>query len=319
MKDGEIKNISNVNLNVNKGITFIESDTQKYEADFFIDCTGFKRLLINKLGAKWISYKKYLKVNSAITFQTPDEENYNCWTLAKAMKFGWRFKIPVQGRHGNGYIFSDKYTTPEKAKLEIEKELGYKINIGKHIKFDPGRLDKVWIKNCVAIGLSANFVEPLEATSIGTSIQQSFLLMHNLNDPVGSVREQYNTQVKSIMENIRDFIYLHYLRWNQHNWFWKNYTYENAPLNIKKMIGLWKRRLPIDDDMKTSNYSLFWACNFIQVLNGLGFYDYNNSIKKQYNLIPTKTKNEIENYFKKINNILIYKKHKEIINERKNS
>ncbi len=192
--------ISNVNLNVNKGITFIESDTQKYEADFFIDCTGFKRLLINKLGAKWISYKKYLKVNSAITFQTPDEENYNCWTLAKAMKFGWRFKIPVQGRHGNGYIFSDKYTTPEKAKLEIEKELGYKINIGKHIKFDPGRLDKVWIKNCVAIGLSANFVEPLEATSIGTSIQQSFLLMHNLSDPVGSVREQYNTQVKSIMK-----------------------------------------------------------------------------------------------------------------------
>ncbi len=311
--------INNVNINVNKGITSIQSNTQKYEADFFIDCTGFKRLLISKLGAKWKSYKKYLKVNSAITFQTPDEENYNCWTLAKAMKFGWRFKIPVQGRHGNGYIFSDKYTTPEKAKLEVEKELGYEIDVGKHIKFDPGRLDKVWIKNCVAIGLSANFVEPLEATSIGTSIQQSFLLMHNLSDPVGSVRDQYNSQVKSIMENIKDFIYLHYLRWNRHNWFWKNYTYENAPLNIKKMIGLWKRRLPIDDDMKTSNYSLFWACNFIQVLNGFGFYDYNNSIKKQYNLMPTKTKNELENYFKKIDSNLIYKTHKEIINETKNS
>ena len=153
--------IDNVDINT-KGINFVESKKQKYEGDFFIDCTGFKRLLICKLGGKWESYKKYLKVNSAITFQTPDEDNYNCWTLAKAMKFGWRFKIPVQGRHGNGYIFSDKYTNAEKAKLEVEKELGHEINIGKHIKFDPGRLDKVWIKNCVAIGLSANFVEPLE-------------------------------------------------------------------------------------------------------------------------------------------------------------
>ncbi len=121
------------------------------------------------------------------------------------------------------------------------------------------------------------------------------------------------------MENIIDFIYLHYLRWNRHNWFWKNYTHENAPPNIKKMIGLWKRRLPIDDDMKTSDYSLFWACNFIQVLDGLGFYEYNNSIKKQHNLLPIKVKDELKNYFKKINTNLVYKTHKEIINGTKNS
>ena len=310
--------INKVNI-TNKGITSVESSENKYKADFFIDCTGFKKLLISKLGAKWKSYKKYLKVNSAITFQTPDEKNYNCWTLAKAMKFGWRFKIPVQGRHGNGYIFSDKYTTPEKAKLEIEKELGYKINIGKHIKFDPGCLDKVWIKNCVAIGLSANFVEPLEATSIGTSIQQSFLLMHNLSNPVGLVRDQYNNQIKTVMENIRDFIYIHYLRCNNKNWFWKSYTEENAPTSLKKMMSLWRRRLPIDDDMKTSDYSLFWACNFIQVLDGLGFYEYNNSIKKQNKLLPIKVKDDLNNHFKNINNNLIFKTHKEIINGTKNS
>ena len=229
--------IENVKVN-SKGIDYITSKNKKYVADFFIDCTGFKRLLISKLGAKWKSYKKYLKVNSAITFQTKEEENYNCWTLAKAMKFGWRFKIPVQGRSGNGYIFSDKYTTPEKAKLEIEKEVGCKIEVGKHIKFDPGRLDKVWIKNCVAIGLSANFVEPLEATSIGTSIQQAFLLMHNFPNPSISVRKQYNDQVKSIMENIIDFIYLHYFAWHKHNWFWKNYGFFNAPPSLKKMIDL---------------------------------------------------------------------------------
>ena len=164
-----------------KGITSIQSKDKEYRADLFIDCTGFKKVLIKGLKAKWKSYKKYLKVNSAFTFQTPEEDTYNLWTLAKAMKFGWRFKIPVQGRHGNGYIFCDKYTNTEKGKLEVEKELGHKITIGREFKFDPGRLDKVWIKNCVAIGLSANFVEPLEATSIGTSIQQAFLLVHNLS------------------------------------------------------------------------------------------------------------------------------------------
>ena len=308
--------IDNVDINT-KGINFVESKKQKYEGDFFIDCTGFKRLLISKLGGKWESYKKYLKVNSAITFQTPDEDNYNCWTLAKAMKFGWRFKIPVQGRHGNGYIFSDKYTNAEKAKLEVEKELGHEINIGKHIKFDPGRLNKVWIKNCVAIGLSANFVEPLEATSIGTSIQQAFLLSHNLSNPVSSVREQYNNQIKSIMENIRDFIYLHYFSWHKHNWFWKNYSYFNAPISLKKMLNLWSKRLPINDDIKTSDYSLFWAPNFIQVLDGLNYYGFNRYVEKQYKFLPKKIKDELEDYLdndlkKKYSNS-IFKTHKEII------
>ena len=311
--------INKIDINVNKGITSIESSTNKYKADFFIDCTGFKRLLISKLGAKWKSYKKYLKVNSAITFQTSDEENYNCWTLAKAMKFGWRFKIPVQGRHGNGYIFSDKYTTPEKAKLEIEKELGYEIDIGKHIKFDPGCLDRVWIKNCVAIGLSANFVEPLEATSIGTSIQQSFLLMHNLSNPVSSVRDQYNYQVKTIMENIRDFIYLHYFGWHKHNWFWKNYDYFNAPLSLKKNLNLWSKRLPINDDLKGSNYKLFWAHNFIQVLHGINFFKESKYLKKQYDFLPKEIKKELEDYLddglKKRYSNLIFKTHKEIIKD----
>lgn len=311
--------IDNVNILNNRGINFVESKKQKYEGDFFIDCTGFKRLLISKLGAKWKSYKKYFKVNSAITFQTPDEDNYNCWTLAKAMKFGWRFKIPVQGRHGNGYIFSDKYTNPEKAKLEVEKELGHEINIGKHIKFDPGCLDKVWIKNCVAVGLSANFVEPLEATSIGTSIQQAFLLMHNLSDPVVSVRDEYNYQVKTIMENIRDFVYLHYFGWHKHNWFWKNYDYFNAPSSLKKNLDIWRRRLPINDDIKTSYYSLFWAPNFIQVLNGIDFYSWNRCVEKQYKLLSKEIKKELENYLdsglkKKYSNVT-FKTHKEIIKD----
>lgn len=283
-----------------KGIASLQSETKTYTANLYIDCTGFKRLLIGKLGAKWKSYKKYLKVNAAFTFQTPDEENYNLWTLAKAMKFGWRFKIPVQGRHGNGYIFCDKYTDVETAKVEVEKELGHEINIAKTFKFDPGRLDKTWIKNCVAVGLAANFVEPLEATSIGTSIQQAYLLMHNLSSPNGAIRQQYNEQVVSIMDNIRDFIYLHYLRWHKHNWFWKNFTWENAPPTLKKMLSIWQRRLPLNDDVKGSDFKLFWGRNYLQVLYGMGMYDYNKEIEKQYNCLSNSYKSMVDHYYKNI-------------------
>jgi tryptophan halogenase len=88
------------------------------------------------------------------------------------MDYGWMFRIPVWGRHGNGYIYDSDYIDEHQAKLEAEKYLGYEVEVAKKIDFDPGALDKVWINNCVAIGLSASFVEPLEASSIGTSIQQ---------------------------------------------------------------------------------------------------------------------------------------------------
>ena len=184
--------------------------------------------------------------------------------------------------------------------VEVEKELGHEINIAKTFKFDPGRLDKTWIKNCVAVGLAANFVEPLEATSIGTSIQQAYLLMHNLSSPNGAIRQQYNEQVVSIMDNIRDFIYLHYLRWHKHNWFWKNFTWENAPPTLKKMLSIWQRRLPLNDDVKGSDFKLFWGRNYLQVLYGMGMYDYNKEIEKQYNCLSNSYKSMVDHYYKNI-------------------
>ena len=77
----------------------------------------FKRILINKLGAKWQSYSKYLKMKSAIVFPIGDTEEYNIWTTAQAMDYGWMFKIPVWGRSGNGYIFDSDYITPGSIEL----------------------------------------------------------------------------------------------------------------------------------------------------------------------------------------------------------
>ena len=262
-----------------------------YKSDFYIDATGFKRILMNKLDCKWKSFNNYLKLNSAITFQTPDEENYNAWTLAKAMDSGWRFKIPVWGRHGNGYIYDNNFITADKAKLEVEKDLGYEIEIGKTFNFDPGTLEDVWIKNCVAIGLSGSFFEPMEATSIGLSIQQSFLLMHRIANYDEKVIKEYNISFNSIIENIRDFIVLHYLTKRNDTDFWKNILKTKIPESLEYNLEKWKTKLPIHEDFKNiSTYSMFFSSNFILVMAGLDLFD-KKEILKEYNFLSNNLKN----------------------------
>jgi tryptophan halogenase len=277
--------ILDVSINEHGNIDLLKGNKQDYTYDFYIDCTGFKRALISKLGAKWQSYGKYLKMKAAIAFPTEDTETYNAWTLARAMDYGWMFRIPVWGRGGNGYIYDSDYINVEQAKAEAEAYLGHEINIGKEFKFDPGCVDRAWINNCVAIGLSANFVEPLEATSIGTSIQQAFLLMHRLPNYDQKVIDGYNKSVNDIMINIRDFVLLHYLVKKDNSQFWKDIQALEIPDSLKELLEIWKHKLPINEDFSNfSDYILFRDANFIHVLHGLGMFD-TNSIKREYEMI----------------------------------
>jgi len=271
-----------VDVNIeNDTIKEIKGNKNSYKSDFFIDCTGLKRLLISKLGAEWKSFKEHLTVNEAIAFQTEDTENYNTYTLAKAMNYGWMWRIPVYGRWGNGYVYNNNYINADQAKKEVEDLLGKKIEVAKNIKFDPGRLDKVWIGNCVAIGLSANFVEPLEATSIGTSIQQTFLLMHLITNYSTKDVETYNKKVESIMLNIRDFIFLHYMVDKDNSDFWKDIKKIKPPKTLKNKLDVWQYRLPIEEDFLDTRYLLFYPHNFIMVMYGLGMIN-NEYIKNEY-------------------------------------
>lgn len=270
--------INDAVINERGEIENLVGNNNVYKYNFYIDCTGFKKLLISKLGAKWTSYKQYLKMKEAIAFPTEDTKEYNIYTVAQAMDYGWMFQIPTYGRQGNGYIFDSDYINADRAKEEVEKLLNKEIQIGRHIKFDPGCLDKVWIKNCVAVGLSANFVEPLEATSIGTTIQQIFLLNHYLLDYDEIQIQEYNSKINSIMNNIRDFIVLHYLTKKQNTNFWKDLNNIILPDSLKQNILKWKNRLPINEDFSCYNtrYILFNEENFIHVLYGLDFFNTKN-------------------------------------------
>jgi len=305
--------ISSVLLDEKGFIKNIIGEKKEYNSDLYIDCTGLKRLLISKLGAKWQSYSKYLKMNEAIAFPTKDTEEYNMFTISKAMKCGWLWRIPTFGRWGNGYVFNSDYINADQAKKEAEEYIGYEVEIFKNIKFDAGALDKVWIKNCVAIGLSANFVEPLEATSIGTSIQQAFLLMHNLPNYNESVSDSYNKQVNFIMNNIRDFIVWHYITKRQDSNFWKDINKNEIPDSLKENLNKWQCRLPIREDFLQSNYLLFYECNWINILYGLKLLNIDN-LKKDISYLNKEAldKTEIE-----LKNISLYNpktiKHKDYL------
>jgi flavin-dependent dehydrogenase len=309
--------IKYIKINNNK-IKYIKG-IKKYTSDFFIDCTGFKKLLIKKLGGKWNSYSKYLPMNEAIAFPTADTKEYDVYTLSKAMTSGWMWRIPTYGRWGNGYVFNNNYINAEQAKKECENYLGFKVQIAKNIKFEAGALEDVWIGNCCAIGLSANFIEPLEATSIGTSIQQIFLLMHYIINYNDKEIMTYNKKIKEIVYNIRDFVILHYLINKKDSKFWKELKV-NIPDSLKNVLEISKRRLLIKEDFN-NNYLLFNSSNFIVVMYALGLLNINN-ISNEYSLINKNIKqlylnNVTLSLQNKKNSIFI--KHKEYLTNVRNN
>tara|TARA_B110000037_G_scaffold13975_1_gene14705 strand:+ start:1684 stop:3171 length:1488 start_codon:yes stop_codon:yes gene_type:complete len=294
--------ITKVNHDDEGNISTIESDTATYDYDFYIDCTGMRRVLMSTLGAKWESHKEYLHTNSAIVFQTPDTDNYNMWSLAKGMKHGWMFRTPTYGRWGNGYIFDSEYLTPEGAKAEVEEVLGHEITIGKHIKFDPGALDNAWIKNCCAIGLSSSFIEPLEASSIGSSIQQMFMLVHNLHNYNDDTVDRYNRSFKSLIENIRDFIVLHFVCPRVDTEFWRKVADTPLPKSLQTKLDIWRHRMPthidFDDD---TNFILFKSLHFVMVLHGLKLFDI-DSIGEEYATLHESFKQKADEVREHLNN-----------------
>ena len=275
-------------------VEYIASEKDKYNYDFYIDCTGFAKLLIKEVGAKWQSYSNYLKMKEAIVFPTPEEEEIPLWTLAKAMDAGWMFRIPVQGRKGNGYIFDSDFITAEQAQTEVESYLGHSVEVAKHIKFDPGALDKPWISNVCAIGLSASFVEPLEASSIGTSINQSFLLAQRLINYNQDSIDRYNLEVNAIMDNIRDFIALHYITDRKDTEFWRAVSQITLPESLEKNLRMWKDRMPTTDDMTSyTKKVLFNEYNYAIVMHGLGLFN-TKKILQQYECMPEGAKEHVE-------------------------
>tara|TARA_B100001250_G_C19758002_1_gene771073 strand:+ start:111 stop:1556 length:1446 start_codon:yes stop_codon:yes gene_type:complete len=266
------------------------SGSQDYPADFFIDCSGFSRLLVNKkLGVKWKSYSEYLPLNSAIAFSTDEMDEYNIYTKSTARDYGWSWKIPTQDRTGNGYVFCDRFINEDQAHQEMEKVYGHKIDVAKTFKFDSGRLEKAWYKNCYAVGLSQSFIEPLEATALGSVVQQMFAFIHCF--PSYS-EDECNELVDGIFDNMFDFVQAHYLTKREDTSFWKEVKYDlKITPSLQKSLDKWKRRFPQTDDV-SCRFGMFYAVNYIPILYGLKWFDRDVIDNESSHLMPV----DIVNY-----------------------
>ena len=290
-------------LNEKGEIDHLVGEKSNYKSDFYIDCTGFKRVLMSKLKPKWVSYSKYLLMNEAIAFPTKDTDEYPPYTLSQAMKYGWMWRIPTQGRWGNGYVFNNNYINSDQAKKEVEDFLGYEIDIFKNIKFDPGCLDKIWINNCMTVGLSSSFLEPLEATSIGTTINQMFLFLNYIQNYNEKNILDFNKKIKLIIDNTRDFVLLHYVTDRQDTDFWKDIKNVKLPNSLINNLEKWKTKLPIEEDMENSQYLLFRQTNFLSVLYGMNYFD-RNAIKNEYDSLSNNIKEHVHNQLQKSDDFL---------------
>lgn len=251
------------------------------EADFFIDASGFERVIVKKLGTKWISYKDNLPVNSAMPFLIDYENNETPepYTTAWAQSAGWMWQIPTQIRKGCGYVFCDDFITAEQAQEEIEKNLQKKIKPIRVLKFETGRLENTWIKNCLSIGLCAAFAEPLEATSIHSTIVQisKFVFEYLKTDLDFSINEfsikQYNKQINKMYDDFKDFLNLHYMGGRHDSEFWKYVSSGKIITDKNKdLIEMCKYRIPTINDFDTYYGSAGWPL-YSHVLAGTNNLD----------------------------------------------
>jgi len=273
--EDELKSVS---VDSNNGNITSVNGRLNYHSKFFIDCSGFSRLLSeNALDVKWKSYSEYLPLNSAIAFATDEMEEYNMYTKSTARDYGWSWQIPTQGRTGNGYVFCDRFIDEDQAHQEMEKAYGQEITVNKTFKFDPGRLEKAWHKNCYAVGLSQSFVEPLEATAMGSVVQQMFAFIHTY--PSNSI-EECNEMVNGIFDNIFDYVQAHYLTKREDTPFWKEVKYDlKITPSLQKLLDKWERRFPQLSDI-ACQWAMFNSVNYIPILYGLKWFNTDKVLKE---------------------------------------
>jgi tryptophan halogenase len=241
--------IISINSKENKDIeSLLLENSQVIKSDFIFDCTGFSRLIIQKhFNSNWISFSERLSMKKAIPFFLEiDKENIPPYTEAIAMNYGWMWKIPLQHRYGCGYVFDSDYITKEQAYLEIEQFLGFKPLYAKPdqglIDFNPGCFEEILKNNVLAIGLSASFVEPLEATSINNFVTTLNSFFSNKSLMFSKEQEDidnFNKKYVKEYEKIVDFIQLHYFTNKTNTLFWSEFREKNKvsfELNYKLFL-----------------------------------------------------------------------------------
>ncbi|WP_426369661.1 tryptophan halogenase family protein [Pseudocolwellia sp. HL-MZ7] len=244
---------------------------QTVEGDLFIDCSGFHGVLIEQaLHTGYESWSHWLPCDRAVVMPTTSTEEAVPYTCSTAHTAGWQWKIPLQSRVGNGHVYSSRFMSDDEAKkILLENVTGEPLTEPRVIHFKTGVRRKQWNKNCVAIGLSSGFIEPLESTSIHL-IQSSISRLMSLfpsTDFDKTDIDTFNRQSMAEQEAVRDFIIAHYkITERDDSAFWNYCRNMDVPSSVQKKIDLFKT----NGRVFRENNELFHESSWVAVMVGQG-------------------------------------------------
>lgn len=281
-------------------------------ADLYIDCTGFKSMLLEEaLGEPFISFNNTLICDRAVAipkdYNANRREAMHPYTKAVAMDSGWRWQIPTWSRIGNGYVYSSKHCTPKQAEQQLRDAIGEYEAEANHLHMKIGKHKNIAVKNVYAVGLSAGFVEPLEATGITfttkavQNLTRIILQQNGMYD--NNSREYLSREFETMIDEIHNFIFIHYnLCHRKDTEFWKDVHKIKLPPSVEKLYRMFSPSPPPALHMK-GHFDMFHVGQWFELLFLMGFYDNSNleitdAVKKygdlSYNLYKTKTQAQIE-------------------------
>lgn len=249
------------------------NDGERIQADLFVDCSGFKGMLIEQvMQAGYDDWSHWLPCNKAVAIACESTTSPLPYTKAIARDAGWQWRIPLTHRLGNGIVYCDSFTTQDASLDSLLKHLeGKPLTEPNHLRFTTGQRKKAWIKNCVAIGLSSGFLEPLESTSIYL-IQANVMKLLELFPTSNDMKvhaDEFNRCFNTEMSRIRDFLILHYHATHREDTeFWRYCKNMSIPDSLAERFELFRQT----GHVMPYQQGLFLAPSWVAVLMGQRYY-----------------------------------------------
>lgn len=258
----------------------VVADGQAHTANFFIDCSGFRGLLIEKLKeGNWNSFEDALPCNRAVAIQRDlPESSPKTYTVATALSNGWAWQIDLVNRQGTGYVYDGNRLTRDQAEQELRDFLGPQAKVLKstHLDMKVGCREEFWVGNCVAIGLAGGFIEPLESTGLHLiNMGVGLLATHLVNEtPPQLIRDSYNRLMRGFYDDLKRFIVLHYCLTNRRDTeFWREAaTKARYCEGLENLLELWKYKICEFHDLAGNYATTFGDENYRFILYGMQHY-----------------------------------------------
>jgi 2-polyprenyl-6-methoxyphenol hydroxylase-like FAD-dependent oxidoreductase len=273
--------VTHANLDEQGNIASVATrEGETIEADFFVDCTGFASMLMEKtLQTPYVSFSSNLYNDAAIAMPTPIGDGIPSQTVSAAMNHGWRWQIPLTNRFGNGYVYSSSFCSADEAETELRTKLGLldSDTPARHLKMRIGRLTKHWNRNCLGVGLSQGFIEPLEATGL-LFIQRTastFVETVAAGDMSDAARDKFNAQMNRAFEGTRDYIVTHYKTNSRTDTeYWRaNAANTDLSDSLKQLYAVWMSGKNLASEIARQEIGQYFAVvSWYSIMAGMGIF-----------------------------------------------